>query len=473
MHTILTLVRKDIKNFLRNRTAVILTFGIPIALIYIFGQVFGLNRTGQGSGPENIKLGVVVESNDPAAPKLVEALKAEKTFRVITRFDGPDGQSHPLTEADARRLIHDHEFNFALIIPADLLSPDKFGIHLKVLSNPRNDIETQTVNGLLQKTIFSNVPELLGASLQNRLKQLVGDDRVKRFNHEIAAASAGAFGGNPAKIEERMNSADFGFGALADRSKPPADPTLRRLDNVAPDSKPASVPTAAAPAKENTDIFSKIVQIDRDQVEGKKVKSPAATRVVGGWAIMFLLFSISRSSASFFDEKNTGIFQRILSAPVTRGQLLGSRLLFGILLGLVQLITMFTAGHFLFGIDVVGNLGNLVIASVLTAAACTAFGMLVAAISPNAEAANGISTFVVMVMSATGGAWFPISLMPEFMQKIGKCTIVYWSMESFSGVLWAGNTFRELLPTLSVLAAITVAVIAVALWRIKQKPLFN
>jgi ABC-2 type transport system permease protein len=472
MQTILTLIRKDVANFLCNRAAVSLTFAVPVALIYIFGWVFGLNRSGNSSGPENIKLGVVVESTDAAATKLVDALKAEKTFKVISRYDDANGQSHPLTEADARRLIHDHEFNFALIIPTDLLPPDKIGIHLKVLSNPRNDIETQTVKGILQKTIFSNVPELLGASLQNRAKQLVGDDRVKRFNHEIATASATAFGGDATKMEERMNSADFGFGALTKRSKPQPDPTLRRLDNTPPDPK-ASSAAAASADKENTDIFSRIVQIDNDQVEGKKVKSPMATRVVGGWAIMFLLFSISRASASFFDEKNTGIFQRILSAPVSRGQLLASRFLFGILLGVVQLIVMFTAGHFMYGIDVMGHLFNLAIVCIATAAACTSFGMLVAAISPNAEAANGISTFVVMVMSATGGAWFPMSLMPEFMQKVGKCTIVYWSMEGFSGVLWAGNTLWELLPTVGVLVAITTAVMAFALWRLQTKPVLG
>jgi ABC-2 type transport system permease protein len=472
MHTILTLIRKDAANFLRNRAAVSLTFAVPVSLIYIFGWVFGLNHSGNSSGPENIKLGVIVESTDPAATKLVDALRAEKTFKVVSTYDDANGQSHPLTEADARRLIHDHEFNFALIIPPDLLPPDKFGIHLKVLSNPRNDIETQTVNGILQKTIFSSVPELLGASLQNRVKRLVGDDRVKRFNHEIATASASAFGGNATKIEDRMNSADYGFGTLAERSKPAPDPTLRRLDNVPPDPKTGAAP-AATTVKETTDIFSQVVQIDRDQVEGKKVKSPAATRVVGGWAIMFLLFSISRSSAAFFDEKNTGIFQRILSAPVSRGQLLASRFLFGILLGAVQLGVMFTAGHFMYGIDVTGHLANLVIVCLATAGACTSFGMLVAAISPNAEAANGISTFVVMVMSATGGAWFPMSMMPEFMQKVGKCTIVYWSMEGFSGVLWAGNTLSELLPTVGVLVAITVAVMAFALWRLQTKPVLG
>ena len=98
--------------------------------------------------------------------------------------------------------------------------------------------------------------------------------------------------------------------------------------------------------------------------------------------------------------------------------------------------------------------------------------MLIAALAPNAAAANGLSTLVVMVMSATGGAWFPMSFMPEFMQRIGKFTLVYWSMEGFLQVLWAERSFVELLPVCGVLLGITLAVMSVAIWRLNKKAIF-
>ncbi len=475
MRTLVTLVRKDIANFLRNRTALSLTFIVPIALIYVFGQVFGLNR--KDSGPSGIALGVVDASSQPAAKKLITALRTEKGFRVIADYRNPDGTTRPMTEADARRLIHDHAFNFAIVIPRDLLPDDRIGIHLRILSNPRNDIETQMVTGLLQKTIFSNVPELLGESLQNRAKAVIGDARVKQFNREIAHSIASAYGGDADKIQERLDSADYGFGRLTRRNDP--DPTLRRLDLPLPAPTPATAaPTTAAAAggehpAQPADVFSRIVTIDTEQIVGKDVKSPEATRIVGGWAIMFLLFAISGSSAAFFDEKNTGIFQRLLSAPVTRAQLLSARFIFGIILGLVQLVTLFGAGRLMYGIDVMSHFGSLIVVCIAAAAACTSFGMAIAAFSPNAAAANGLATFLVLLMSATGGAWFPMSLMPQFMQTVGKFTIVYWSMEGFSGVLWAGNTFVELLPIIGVLVAITIGVMAISIWRLNRKAIFG
>ncbi len=158
--------------------------------------------------------------------------------------------------------------------------------------------------------------------------------------------------------------------------------------------------------------------------------------------------------------------------PSREAQLLWSRFLYGVLLGLIQLMTMFMMGHFMYGIDVFGHLGNLLAISIFAAAACSSFGMLIAALAPNASAASGLSTLVVMVMSATGGAWFPMSFMPEFMQKIGKFTLVYWSMEGFLQVLWAECTFVQLLPILGILAGITLAVMTISIWRLNKKPIF-
>ena len=160
-------------------------------------------------------------------------------------------------------------------------------------------------------------------------------------------------------------------------------------------------------------------------------------------------------------------------SPVTRAHLLWSRFVYGVLLGLVQLTALFLAGRVLYGIDVFGHVGLLLIVCAAAAAACTAFGMFVAAFTPNAQAAGGLSTFLVLTMSATGGAWFPMSMMPHFMQTVGKFTLVYWSMEGFGQVLWAGNTFLEILPTIGILGAIAGGVMAVSIWRLNRRKIFE
>jgi len=453
MRILFTLLGKDFANLRRNRAALVLSFVVPMLIIYVVGMVFGLGRT--DSGPTGIPLAVVNESDTPAAHKLVDALRAEKTFHVITEFVNPDKTTRQLTEADTRSMIHDREFSYALVIPADLVSDARLGLHLKMLSDPRNDMESQIVNGILQKTIFSTVPELLGQSLQARAKKFAGAPATDAFNRNLARSVATTFGGDPDQILSSINNGNFGLDQLTKRLTP------------------AGATSAAGGDTKVGDMLSSIVQFDQEQVVGKDVKSPTATRIVGGYAVMFLLFALSNSAADFFDEKNSGIFQRLLSSPVSRAQLLWSRFLYGVLFGLGQLMALFLAGYLLYQIDIFGHLGNLLLVCASVAAACTGFGMLLSAITSSAAAARSLATLLVITMSACGGAWFPISLMPQFMQHLAHYTLVYWSIEGFNAVLWAGNSLVQLLPILSVLIGVTIVVMSIAVWRFNRSPIFE
>ncbi len=479
MHPILVLVRKDFTNFFRNKAAVSLTFIVPFVMIWLFGLVFGVNR--KDSGPSGIPIAVVNASTNPAATTLIDALRAEKSFRVITEFTNPDQSKRPLTEADLRPMMQapGARFRFALVIPEDLISPTRLGLHLKFFSNPRNEIETQTVNGLLQKTIFSHVPQLIGQSLQARAKQFLGDTKFDRFNGALSSAIGTAFGGNPAEIKRQLESGDFGLSELT--KKKPAAPSLRRLDTPPTTTPPpGSVSSTSTPSPSTStgtsgpaDVFSRILRLETEQVVGANVKNPAATTLVGGWAIQFLLFAVSASAASLFRERDAGIFQRLLAAPVTRAHILCSKFLYGVILGLVQLVVLFLASTLIYGTDVLPHLPLLVLVCIFAAAACTSFGMLLAAVSSSPEAASGLATFLIMLMSAIGGAWFPITFMPEFIQQFSKLTLVYWSMEGFSAVLWAGQSFVQILPILAVLGAITAGVMSIAIWRFNRGKIFG
>ena len=442
MHPILVLVRKDISLFLKDRASISLTFLVPFGLIYLFGQIYHVNAS--DPGPAGIPVAVVNQSDNPAAARLVDALRGEKAFKVVTEFTNPDKTTRPLTEADLRPLMHADRFRFALVIPSDVIRSDAIGVHLKTYSNPRNAVEAETVEGILQKTLFSKVPQLLGQSLQARARSYLGNERLDSFNSSIASAVARAFGGDEAAIRERISNGEL-------RVQDPGN----------------------GDAAGSSDVLSRIVKIDNVQVEGVGVKSPMATLLVGGWAMQFLLFAVTASATSLFRERDHGIFQRVLSAPVSRGDILWSKFLYGICLGLAQLVILFFAGHVLYGIEIGGQIGLLLVVCIFAAAACTSFGMLIASISPTPEAARGFATFTILLMCAIGGAWFPVSFMPEFIQRFSRLTLVYWSMEGFSQVLWARATLVELLPTLACLAAITGAVMAVSVWRFNRGRIFE
>ena len=183
-------------------------------LIYLFGHVFGLYQQGHRSRRAS-RSPSSTSAPSPPPQKLIDALKAEKAFRVITTHDLGEGR-HPAADRGrrARRSATTTGTAIALILPADLLPDDGFGVHMKFLFNPRNEIEAQMVNGLLQKTVFSNVPQLLGQSLQKNARRFLGGERFERFNRTIANTVADNFGGDREEIYQRNIAGDFGFSDL-------------------------------------------------------------------------------------------------------------------------------------------------------------------------------------------------------------------------------------------------------------------
>ncbi len=448
MHTILTLVRKDLTLFLKDKTAIVLTFLVPFFVIYIVGNIF--SGAGDNGGlSSNIKLAIYDESGDSHTAALIDGLASEESIELIQDRPGPDESRIPFDRESIRQGIVDHEYNFALIIPKDYLKEEGIGLRLDFLSNPKNQIEAQIINGLIQKAIFTKLPQLMSGQLDNYQRELMGDQKYTEFLDGFAALISLAY--DDAEYEDVRKN--MGFEGL---------------------SKLLTGETAEGEEGESNAAFlSDLIEIDEDQVFGKELKNPYLTRMIGGYAIMFLLFATTGSAASLFEERNQGIFLRLLSMPVKRTHILWSKFIFNTLLGVSQALTLFIASSFLFKVEVFPNFLNLFVVSIFASAACTAFGMLLASISKTPQQAQGFGTLLIISMSALGGAWFPLSMMPSAMQVIGKFTLVYWGVESYLGALWEEAGLIALIPELSVLTGIAVVLIAISSWRFKTGDLFR
>jgi len=159
-----------------------------------------------------------------------------------------------------------------LILPPDLLPETGFGVRMKFLSDPRNEIEAQMVNGLLQKTVFSHVPDLLGESLQRLRRAAFWAARAWKIS---IAPSPTPWPTILARSRKNLRTDELRRlriqrpGPDPDAGRQPIDPSLRRLDT---DAKPgATRPAADAKPAASTasDVFSRIVKI-RNRAGGRQ-----------------------------------------------------------------------------------------------------------------------------------------------------------------------------------------------------------
>jgi ABC-2 type transport system permease protein len=176
---------------------------------------------------------------------------------------------------------------------------------------------------------------------------------------------------------------------------------------------------------------------------------------------MFLLFTCSGAGGALIEEQESGTLERLLLSRLGMARLLLGKWLYLLLLGALQLTVMFVWGALVFGLDLLGHLPGFVIVTVFTAGAAAGFGLLLAAACRTRAQLGGISTIVILVMSAIGGSMFPRFLMPESLQKVGLLTFNGWALDAYLKVFWREQPLPALAPQLAVLLALTLAFLAV------------
>lgn len=444
MKTILILIYKDILRFLKDKPSVILTFVVPAVLIMIFGNIF----SGGSSSRGKIPILFVNDSDSPIAEMIETKLDSSENLRLVKSYFDEDQQKEiTYDEKYAKELVVKGNYSAALILPYDFFTDTSTAIKFRILYDPKNEIETSLIQGSLQQMVMSQLPRAFPLLLQRKLIAELDTVEINKFRKGLAEAVSTTFDVNIDSVLSSMDPKRLEQNFLSDAQSDDS-------------------------SSEEGNIIKGLIKFENEQVVGEEIKSPGVTRTVGGWAVMFLLFSIVGASISLFEEKQEGSLKRLLCSPVSRTQILWSKYIYTMLLGFFQLSVMFLFAWFVFDVDIFTNLGNLIIMIIFASAAAVSFGMIITAHTKSINQANGIATLIILIMSALGGSWFPIIFLPEWMQFIAKFTITYWSVEGFLQVLWRNASFIEILYHIGALGLMAVLANWYAIIKFKRGNIF-
>jgi ABC-2 type transport system permease protein len=162
---------------------------------------------------------------------------------------------------------------------------------------------------------------------------------------------------------------------------------------------------------------------------------------VPGYAVMFMLFGVMTGAESILQEKEGGTLRRLLTTPLPKWAFLGGKLLHNFVIGLGQLIVIFTIGHFAFGLELGNSIPGLIAVSIAVAFAANAAGMMLSSLIKTRKQLSPVSTLFVITSSALGGSWWPLFIMPVWMQQLSKITVNSWAMQGYTDLLMYDKGF--------------------------------
>ena len=393
----LALVRKDLRLFFNDRRAVIVGLLVPIVCGSFFGYLFG----GQGR-TETARTPVLVVDQDSSAISkgVVAQLTAEQHLDV-----------KPSAYGDARERVRKGDARAAIVIPPEFGAKAGSALfaggekpEISVLFDPSHAVELEMVKGILSGAVMQAVSKEMFSGQSGR-------DMMKNSVAQLEK-------NNTMPPAEKKTLTDM-LGSVE---------RWNELQGQGSDSTSGPSGGLTMPFQTHEEAMT----------SGVGVEYNGYAHSFGGMGIQFILFMGLDVGIRLLLLRQSGLWQRLRAAPLSRSVLLGSRAVSAALIAGFILFTLFAFARIVFGVHIQGSLlgfaGVCAAFSLMTAA----FGLMVAALGKTVEATRGYSVMATLLMVMLGGAWVPTFVFPQWLQKVTVVIPTRWAMDGIDGMTWRG-----------------------------------
>ena len=183
--------------------------------------------------------------------------------------------------------------------------------------------------------------------------------------------------------------------------------------------------------------------------------------------LLFVFLSSLTGAATLIQARRFGVVGRVMSAPVSSGQIVAGQALGRFAIAFVQGGFIMVGTALLFGVDW-GNLWLSALVLVLFCAVAAAAAMIVGSVMDNDTAAAGVGVGGGLVPAGLGGGMVPPEFFPERLAAISFATPHRWAYEALASIQRHDGTFGDVLPELGVLAGMAAALLVLGAWLLRR-----
>jgi ABC-2 type transport system permease protein len=153
----------------------------------------------------------------------------------------------------------------------------------------------------------------------------------------------------------------------------------------------------------------------KDTSKGYSVADYYLSSILAAWVMTNGVVGVSSIVTEF---KRRGLLTRFMSTPLTRLEWILSNMLTQTMLAMILAIVMVVVAHFTFNTSIPSVSSMFIL--VIGALCFTGLGMLIAGALRDVEAVSGASNALAFPMMFLSGTFWPLEMMPDYMQIIAK-----------------------------------------------------
>lgn len=209
------------------------------------------------------------------------------------------------------------------------------------------------------------------------------------------------------------------------------------------------------------------IQLNSDPIYGEDAEF-IDFFVPGILAFVVYLLTTILTLITFVNERSSGTLERVLSSPVTEGELvMGYAITFGTF-GVLQVALLLTIAILVFNIMVVGNVLLAFLAVAILAISCQALGILLSSLAKRAEQAIQFFPLVILPAFLLSGIFWPIQAIPEWIRPFSYLVPPTYAANACRAVMLKGWGLDKIWPDILALVIFALLFLGLAIWTLKR-----
>ncbi len=206
------------------------------------------------------------------------------------------------------------------------------------------------------------------------------------------------------------------------------------------------------------------------RIEKKEFALNRSAQHVGpSYTLFFMMMFLMMSSKDLVTERQDRTLARLMVSRATNVDLVLGFFLGGLILGMIQASVLLVLNMLPpFRVDYGDSLMGLALVVLLFGGFCSAASVLLGSIARSGPQADGLGMTFTMVLAALGGLWWPLEIVPGFMQKLGYSLPSGKAISVFHDMIGRGYGVEELSGWLIGLAVWFVGTMLLAVWQFRR-----
>lgn len=217
------------------------------------------------------------------------------------------------------------------------------------------------------------------------------------------------------------------------------------------------------------DIVSSIENVDISISEDNVKKSDTISAMqyyAAAMLVMYILFVGMLGTGSIIEEREQKTLMRIMSASVSKAQILAGKVIGLIMLGIFDVSVLILFTKFVFNVNWGNSMGGIIVLSLSMIFASSGLAMMIASLFKSSKAVNSAGPPIVMVMSFLGGSMLPIYVMPQVLQSIAKVTLNNWALNGYLNLM-LNNGFQAVVTPSIIMCGMGIVFLIIGILRLR------